>query len=112
MTDHVTSALFVYTEDTAHFSEPLQDIFFDSLITPVAFDELMQNADEFLKDAGHVVVAGNLNVMLLAPLMAPIVSLAMGLLRSDRGLLRKSLFTIAVGTAIGLLASSLMTLLF
>ncbi len=43
-----------------------------------------------------------IGAMILAPLMSPIVSLAMGLARSDSGLIRSSLRTLSVGVAWGL----------
>jgi uncharacterized hydrophobic protein (TIGR00271 family) len=43
-----------------------------------------------------------IGAMILAPLMAPIVSLAMGLARSEPNLIRGSVKTLAVGTAWGL----------
>jgi uncharacterized hydrophobic protein (TIGR00271 family) len=53
-----------------------------------------------------------IGAMLLAPLMAPIISLAMGLLRRDEGLIKKSAIKVAVGMVIALLAATLITLLF
>lgn len=53
-----------------------------------------------------------IGAMLLAPLMAPIVSLAMGLLRYDTKLSKESMLTIAVGVAIALSAAALISLLF
>ena len=53
-----------------------------------------------------------IGAMLLAPLMAPIVSMAMGILRNDQGMLKKSLGKIFVGIIVALLASALMALLF
>jgi uncharacterized hydrophobic protein (TIGR00271 family) len=53
-----------------------------------------------------------IGAMLLAPLMAPIVSLAMGILRGDIGLFNNSIVKIAVGILIALLSSALITLLF
>ena len=53
-----------------------------------------------------------IGAMLLAPLMAPIISLAMGLLRQDISMAKNSIGTIAVGMFIALLAASLITLLF
>jgi uncharacterized hydrophobic protein (TIGR00271 family) len=50
--------------------------------------------------------------MLLAPLMAPIVSLAMGLLRGDETMIKNSLVKILVGIIIALSASTIITLLF
>ena len=50
--------------------------------------------------------------MLLAPLMAPIVSLSMGILRADIGLLKKSTGKIFLGILIALLSSVLITFLF
>lgn len=53
-----------------------------------------------------------IGAMLLAPLMAPIVSLAMGLLRHDTKLLKTSALTIAIGVLIALSAASLISFLF
>jgi uncharacterized hydrophobic protein (TIGR00271 family) len=53
-----------------------------------------------------------IGAMLLAPLMAPIVSLAMGLLRQDTKLSQASLLTIAVGILIALSAAILISLSF
>ncbi|MCP4406492.1 MAG: TIGR00341 family protein, partial [Gammaproteobacteria bacterium] len=53
-----------------------------------------------------------IGAMLLAPLMTPIVSFAMGLLRSDQGLLKNSAWKILIGITIALLASSLIAQLF
>jgi uncharacterized hydrophobic protein (TIGR00271 family) len=53
-----------------------------------------------------------IGAMLLAPLMAPIVSLAMGILRGDISLFRKSIEKIIIGVLIALLSSALITLLF
>lgn len=53
-----------------------------------------------------------IGAMLLAPLMAPIVSLAMGLLRGNMELLKNSVSKILVGIALALLASALITQLF
>ncbi len=43
-----------------------------------------------------------IGAMILAPLMSPIVSLAMGLARTDPALLRNSLRTLAIGVGLGL----------
>jgi uncharacterized hydrophobic protein (TIGR00271 family) len=53
-----------------------------------------------------------IGAMLLAPLMSPLVSLAMGLLRYDKDLLKNSLNKTFVGIVIALAASALITLLF
>ena len=53
-----------------------------------------------------------IGAMLLAPLMAPIVSMAMSLVRGDEEMLKHSVEKIIVGIAIALLASGLMTFLF
>ena len=53
-----------------------------------------------------------IGAMLLAPLMAPIVSLAMGLLRTDVNLSKNSAIKIMGGIAIALGAAALITLLF
>lgn len=51
----------------------------------------------FLSSAAVIIGA-----MVLAPLMAPIISLAMGVLRGDRGLLTASLTSIGIGTLLAL----------
>ena len=53
-----------------------------------------------------------IGAMLLAPLMAPIVSLAMGLLRGNIELLKNSATKIGLGILLALLASALITQLF
>ena len=50
-----------------------------------------------------------IGAMLLAPLMAPIIALAMGLLRYDRKLFRQSLLKIAVGMLLALTTSLVFT---
>ncbi|MCL5255379.1 MAG: DUF389 domain-containing protein [Gammaproteobacteria bacterium] len=52
-----------------------------------------------------------IGAMVLAPLMAPIVAVAMGLLRSDRSLTTQSLQTIGIGVVLGLLVSASLALL-
>lgn len=63
MTDHVDSALFVYTQDTKDLIERLQNNPFGVKITPVAFDTMMQDPEGLLDGAGHVVVSGALDVI-------------------------------------------------
>ena len=53
-----------------------------------------------------------IGAMLLAPLMAPIVSLAMGLLRGEEKMIKNSLAKILIGVLIALMASSIITLIF
>jgi uncharacterized hydrophobic protein (TIGR00271 family) len=59
-------------------------------------------------DSASVIIGA----MLLAPLMAPIVSLAMGLLRGEETMIKNSLIKILAGIAIALTASIVITLLF
>lgn len=63
MTEYVTSALFVHTEDTTHLIKPLQNNSSGTRITSVAFDALMQTPQEQLEGVAHVVVAGPLDVI-------------------------------------------------
>jgi len=49
-----------------------------------------------------------IGAMLVAPLMTPIVSLAMGLLRAEQGMIKDSIWKIFLGVALALLASSLL----
>lgn len=59
----------------------------------------------FLNNAAVIIGA-----MVLAPLMAPMISLSMAVLRSDAQLMRDSALCIAVGTLLALLASALVAL--
>ncbi|WP_051278136.1 DUF389 domain-containing protein [Solimonas flava] len=52
-----------------------------------------------------------IGAMVLAPLMSPIISLAMGILRRDTRLLQASLRTIAIGVALAFGAAALLALL-
>ena len=52
-----------------------------------------------------------IGAMLLAPLMAPIIALAMGILRMDRNMFRQSLWKIFVGVFLALATAAVMTLL-
>lgn len=60
----------------------------------------------FLSSAAVIIGA-----MVLAPLMAPLISLSMGILRGDRNLLETSLTTIGIGTALALVTSAFIALL-
>ena len=52
-----------------------------------------------------------IGAMLLAPLMAPIISLAMGLLRYDQKLFQRSIWKIVFGVCLALIASAFLTLI-
>jgi len=51
-----------------------------------------------------------IGAMILAPLMAPIISLSMGAARSDKTIIKRSLFTLALGISSALFFSSILTL--
>lgn len=53
-----------------------------------------------------------IGAMLLAPLMGPLVSISMGILRGDEHLYRQSANKILIGVALALVAAALITLLF
>lgn len=53
-----------------------------------------------------------IGAMILAPLMAPLVSAAMGLLRGERALLTQSLKTIAIGISLSVFTAALIARLF
>jgi uncharacterized hydrophobic protein (TIGR00271 family) len=53
-----------------------------------------------------------IGAMLLAPLMSPIISFAMGILRWDYDLYRRSAFKIVIGISLALGSAALLTLLF
>ncbi len=52
-----------------------------------------------------------IGAMVLAPLMSPIISLSMGILRSDSGLSRRSFYTLIIGMFIALALSAMMAAL-
>lgn len=52
-----------------------------------------------------------IGAMILAPLMAPIISLSMGVLRQDRSLIKTSTVTILVGLGVGYLFAIILTLI-
>jgi uncharacterized hydrophobic protein (TIGR00271 family) len=63
MTEYVTSALFVHTEETTHLIKSLQNNSSGTRITPVSYDALMQAPQAQLEGVAHVVVAGSLDVI-------------------------------------------------
>jgi uncharacterized hydrophobic protein (TIGR00271 family) len=63
MTEYVTSALFVYTDDRKHLIKSLQNNSSGTQITSVAFDALMQTPQAQIEGVDHVVVAGPLDVI-------------------------------------------------
>ena len=63
MSNYVSTALFVYTEDSAYLSTQLQNNPFGTDITPVAFDQLMQNPPALLTGVSHVVVSGDIKAL-------------------------------------------------
>ena len=63
MSEYVTSALFVHTEDTKHLIKPLQNNSSGTHITSVSFDALMQTPEAQIEGVDHVVVSGPLNVL-------------------------------------------------
>ena len=63
MTEYVTAALFVHTEDTKHLIKTLQGNSFGTRVTPVDFDALMQAPQQHLEGVAHVVVAGPLGAI-------------------------------------------------
>lgn len=52
-----------------------------------------------------------IGAMILAPLMSPIISLSMGVLRQDRQLMKSSLVTVSIGLGVGYLFSIILTLI-
>jgi predicted dienelactone hydrolase len=58
LAEYVASALFVYTEESSKFIDPLQDNAFGVDITPIPFDELQRDPTAMLDGAEHVVVSG------------------------------------------------------
>jgi uncharacterized hydrophobic protein (TIGR00271 family) len=90
--------VFVALRDYAHPSA--------SFALLVALSTILATLGLFLNNAPVVIGA-----MLIAPLMGPVVSIAMGMLRNDRKLLRGALRVVLLGTALTVLIAALTTLL-
>jgi diacylglycerol kinase family enzyme len=63
MTNYVTSALFVHTQEMKHLIKPVQNNSSGTRITTVTFDSLMESPQQWLEGVSHVVVAGSLDVI-------------------------------------------------
>ena len=63
MDEYVGDALFVYTDDTKHLIDPVQNNSAGTRITAVAFDTLVQSPQTQIEGVDHVVVAGSLEVI-------------------------------------------------
>lgn len=77
-----------------------------SFVLLVVLSSMLATFGMFLSSSPVVIGA-----MVLAPLMAPIISLSMGLLRNDQVLLKDSLWTLGMGVFIGLSVATLLALL-
>lgn len=75
-------------------------------LTLMVLSTLLATLGIFLDSASVVIGA-----MILAPLMAPMVSFSMGVLRKDSSLFYRSMGTISIGIVLALAASALMTIL-
>jgi uncharacterized hydrophobic protein (TIGR00271 family) len=84
MTEYVSSALFVYTDDTKHLIKQLQNNSSGTHITSVAFDALMQAPQTQLKGVDHVVVAGPLDVIKEILRLALKYHFSMGILPTEK----------------------------
>ena len=60
MTDYVNAALFVYTEDSQHLVEQLQNNAYSTEISPISVESLLQDPQAQLENIKHIVVAGSL----------------------------------------------------
>jgi uncharacterized hydrophobic protein (TIGR00271 family) len=76
-----------------------------SYIVLMIFSTLIATVGLFL-NSGPVIIGA----MILAPLMAPIVSLSMGVVRDDDKLSKQSLSTIVIGIALAVFSAALFTL--
>jgi uncharacterized hydrophobic protein (TIGR00271 family) len=63
MPDYVKSALFVYTEESSSFIEPLQQNPYGTTINPVAYEALQKDAVNILHEASHVVISGSMTFL-------------------------------------------------
>lgn len=90
--------LFLQLRDSARLSAPF--------VLLLLLSAVVATHGLFLSSAAVIIGA-----MVLAPLMAPIISLAMALLRGDRVMLRSSSLTIAIGVALALGTAAFISLL-
>ena len=63
MTGYVSSALFVYTQESEHLLQHMQSNSFGTRITAIDFEAFEQDPDALPEGVGHVVVAGSLDVI-------------------------------------------------
>lgn len=78
-----------------------------SFIALMMLSSLVASLGLFLSSPAVIIGA-----MVLAPLMSPIISLAMALLRNEQTLLRNALSTIAIGVTLALVMAALLALIF
>jgi len=78
----------------------------ESFLTLMVLATLLAAVGLFANSAPVIIGA-----MILAPLMSPIVSLAMGLLRQDERLMRRSVRTLVIGVGMAMGCATLLTLL-
>ena len=90
--------LFLQLRDSAQTSS--------SFISLMMLSSLIASLGLFLSSPAVIIGA-----MVLAPLMSPIISLAMALLRNDQALLQKSLKSIAIGVILALAMAALLALI-
>jgi uncharacterized hydrophobic protein (TIGR00271 family) len=90
--------LFLTLRSNAELSAPF--------VLLMILSTLLASTGLFLNSASVIIGA-----MILAPLMSPIISLSMGIVRSDRSLVRPSLKTLAVGLSMGLVCAAVFALL-
>lgn len=91
--------LFLSLKDSANIS--------NTFVLLMVLSALLATLGLFLNSPSIVIGA-----MVLAPLMAPIISLSMGVLRSEYDLSRRSIITLLIGMMIALSLSALMAFLF
>src|SRR5690606_7702549 len=78
-----------------------------SFIALMMLSSLVASLGLFLSSPAVIIGA-----TVLAPLMSPIISLAMALLRNEQTLLRNALSTIAIGVTLALVMAALLALIF
>jgi len=90
--------LFLTLRSNAELSAPF--------VLLMILSTLLASTGLFLNSASVIIGA-----MILAPLMSPIISLSMGIVRSDRSLVQPSLKTLAAGLSMGLVCAAVFALL-
>ena len=84
MNPHVSSALFVHTEETVQLIDRLRSHESQPTITPILAETLFENAQNLLADVEHAVVSGPLGTIKAVMKLAMAFGFSVGILPTER----------------------------